>query len=417
MTSVRSHRLPSSGNKWLIYLLSGLIWGACSPKIRPVVKPVEKKPTEVEKVPETKVVPKVTAPKVATISLILPFELDKLDLTLNATRSGLAKADLAVEYYQGFKLALDSLAVKGNNFKLLVYDSKGEASQGHGLANNTKIRNSDLIVGPVFPETIKAFISSISGINKPVVSPLSPSAAGQYKYNNLITAAPPLEYHAWRVARYIKERIDPVKVIVLKSGYSDENKYLTPFRKAIDSLGKKQIKVIYFTVVRGNLDALIPELSQNEENIFVVPSTDQPFLTITLTALGKLSDIYPVTLFGHPSWAKASFLHTDLLQKLKTHITATDKINYKAASTNKFIKAYRHAYHTEPGEYAIKGFDEGYYFGTLLSNDTDPFKRLNKFSYDGMHNQFNFIKINGSGWINTHVSVYKYQNFELKHIE
>lgn len=417
MTSVRSHRLPSSGNKYIIFLLTGFILGACSPKIKPTVKPAEK-PAVVKKTPQVKVIPKAPPQvKVPTISLILPFELDKLNLTSTATRNGLSKADLAVDYYQGFKLALDSLATKGNNYKLQVFDSKGDASQAHSLANNAKIRSSDLIVGPVFPESIKAFTNALSGVNKPIVSPLSPSAPSQFKNNNLITVTPPLEYHALHVARYIAETLNPIKVFVLKSGYSEENKYIIPFRQAIDSLGKKQIKVIYLTVIGGNFDALIPELSQYDENIFVIPATDQPFLTVTLAALGKLTPTYPITVFGHPNWAKASFLHADLLQKLKTHITLADKVNYKDPATNKFIKAYRQAYHIEPGEYAIKGFDEGYYFGTLLSNKADDFKRLDKLNYDGIHNQFNFIKVNGSGWVNTHVSIYQYQNFELKPVE
>jgi ABC-type branched-subunit amino acid transport system substrate-binding protein len=414
MTSVQSHRLRLSGNKWIVFVLIGFVLGACSPKIRPTAKPVQK-PAEV-KAPEVKVIPKAPI-QTPTISLILPFELDKLDLSATANRNNLSQADLAVDYYQGFKLALDSLAAKGHNFKLQVYDSKGDDSQAHSLANNPKIRSSDLIVGPVYPESMKAFMASWYGINKPIVSPLSPASPLEFKNNNLVTVIPPLEYHALRVAQYITERVKPAKVFVLRSGYSEENKYIVPFHKAIDSLSHKRIKVVYLTVSKGNLDVLLPQLSANSENVFVVPATDQAFLTVTLAALDKLSQTYPVTLFGHPNWSKASFLHASLLQRLKTHITSSDKVDYRAVETNKFILAYRKAFHLEPGEYAIKGFDEGYYLGTLLSTDVDPFKKLDKLDYEGLHNQFNFIKTSNAGWVNTHVSIYQYQNFELKQVE
>ncbi|MEO6521472.1 MAG: ABC transporter substrate-binding protein [Mucilaginibacter sp.] len=418
MTSAQSHRLPSSGNKWTAFILMGLILGACSPKIKPVTtypKPVEK-PAEV-KAPPVKVIPKVGEAKASTISLILPFELDKLDLSSAATRGNLSQADLAVDYYQGFKLALDSLTGKGYNFKLQVYDSRSDASQAHSLALNPKVRSSDLIVGPVFPESIKAFSGSMYGFNKPLVSPLSPAAPSEFRNNNLITVEPPLEYHAWRVAQYIKERIKPVKVFVLRSGFSEENKYFIPFKKAIDSLSKKRIQVVYLTVVKGNLAPIIPQLNNKVQNVFIVPASDQVFLTVVLGALDKLSQAYPITLFGHPNWAKYSFLQASMLQRLKTHITASDKIDYKADDTNQFIKAYRAAYHLEPTDYAIKGFDEGYYLGTLLSTDADAFKKLDKLTYQGLHNQFNFIKTTNSGWVNTHVDIYQYQNFELKPVE
>lgn len=416
MTSAQSHRLPSSGNKWIVFVCIGLILGACSPKIRPVTKPQVKKPVEA-KAPVVKVTPKVTAVHTPAISLILPFELNKLDLSAAATRANLSQADLAVDYYQGFKLALDSLTNKGFNFKLQVYDSQSDASQAHSLAANPSIRNSDVIVGPIFPEGLKAFMAYMRYVNKPVISPLAPAPPTEFKSNNLVTIEPPLEYHAWRVAEYIRERIKPLKVFVLRSGYSEENKYITPFKRAIDSIGKKKIQIVYLTVSKGNLSAIVPQLSNAAENVFIVPATDQAFLSVVLPALDKLGQTYPVTVFGHPNWVKFSFLQVSLLQRLKTYITSSDKIDYKATDTKQFIKAYRTTFHLEPGEYAIKGFDDGYYLGTLLSTDAEAFKKLDKLTYQGLHNQFNFVKTTNSGWVNTHVSLYQYQNFELKPVE
>jgi hypothetical protein len=418
MTSVQSHRLQSSGNKWLAVLLTGMILGACSPKIiQPTTtRPAEGKPVETKK-PSVVVMPKAIAAHVPTVSMILPFQLDKINLTTAATRDNLSESDLAVDYYQGFKLALDSLATKGYNFKLQVFDSKGDASQGHSLASNAKIRGSDLIVGPVFPEGLKAFIGSLYGISTPLISPLSPAPPAEFKDNNLVTIIPPLEYHAWRVAHYIKDEIKPVKVFVLRSGFSDEAKYLIPFRKAIDSLSKKKIQVVYLTVSKGNLDAIMPQMSANNQNVFIIPATDQGFLTVTLRALDKLSQSYPVTLFGHPNWAKMSFLQSALLQRLNTFITLSDKIDYKSVEINRFIKAYRAKYHLEPSEFSIKGFDEGYYLGMLLSTDSEAFTKLDKITYEGLHNQFNFVKTANAGWVNTHVGIYQYQNFELRSVE
>jgi len=146
-----------------------------------------------------------------------------------------------------------------------------------------------------------------------------------------------------------------------------------------------------------------------------VPATDQHFLNITLRALDTLSRNYPVTVFGHPNWLNYSFLKADLLQRLDTHITSADRVDYKAANTIIFMRQYREAYHTEPTAYAIKGFDEGLYFGDLLA--TDSLKNLTDANFKGLHNSFQLQKKSGLGWINTHVNVYKYTNFELKKVE
>ncbi len=417
MISARNHQQPLSGSKWWLIVWFGLLLAACSPKLQqPTAKPqptapvVETKPVKpVEK-------PVVVPPVVHNIALLLPFDLDKLDLSSSANNQNLSQATLAADYYQGFKFALDSLTAKGYNYKLQVFDSRGEASEGHSLALNPKVRSSDLIVGPVFPEILKPFTATL-GISKPIVSPLSPAPASDYKNPNLITAIPPLEYHAIYVAKYIVQKIKPVRIFVLRSGYSEENKFILPFAHAVDTISKKYITVVNFSVIHGNLDALIPQLSHTSENIFVVPATDEPFLIVTLASLGKLAQNYPITLFGHPNWAKVTFLQPDLLQHLKTHITTSDKVDYKSSAVTSFIRNYKKVNHIEPGEYAIKGFDQGYYFGSLISTNPNAFKRLDTVAYKGLLNDFNFKRSEGNGWINTNVRMLQYQNFELKPVQ
>lgn len=417
MTSVRNHRLLLSGSKRLV--LAGIVLlAACSPKVRTVSVPAKTNRTEAKKEAE-KTVEKPTATRVSTISMLLPFTLDDLNAGAQYTPATLSRANLSLDYYQGFKLALDSLTAKGYNYKLHVYDTKDAPAASSNLAVTPAIRSSDLVVGPVFPDDLQAFTNVLVGSGKviPTVSPLSPAAPSKVKDQFLVTVATPLEYHAWSAASYINEHYKPKKVFVLKSGYSDENKYIIPFKKGMDSLSKHKTKVIAPTIVRGKLDVLVPQLSTTEENIFVIPSTNQQFLVVTLRSLDSLAKRYPVTLFGHPSWIKLSYLTPDLLQQLKTHITNTDRIDYKSPQITAFIRNYRKTYRSEPTHYAMMGFDEGLYFGTLLGENPDDLKKLDKKDFTGLLNKYRFIKKPGLGWVNIHANVLEYYNFELKKVE
>ncbi len=175
MTSVRN-RLPQlNGNRRLnifrisnflfrIYFLAAtLLICGCSPKVRtvpaPVNKPAEQKPAQVEKPAPVK----PAAPKVSVISLLLPFGLDHIGPGQSYTDISLKKARIAADYYRGFKQALDSLTFYGYNYKLQLFDSKDDAATAHGLAYNPKVRTSDLIVGPVFPDDLKRFYRCACG--------------------------------------------------------------------------------------------------------------------------------------------------------------------------------------------------------------------------------------------------------------
>jgi len=110
-------------------------------------------------------------------------------------------------------------------------------------------------------------------------------------------------------------------------------------------------------------------------------------------------------------------LKAELLQRLKTHITSSENIDYKAPEVVNFTRKYRNTYHAEPTTYAIKGFDEGLYFGRLLGEDKDGLKKLDQIEFTGLHNIFHFEKKPGLGWVNTHVNVFKYSNFALKQVK
>lgn len=416
MISVRNHLPPSSGNKWLVVLAIALLAGACSPKVRPVAAPPK---TETEK-PENKPEPPVSKPAAArqsSIALLLPFGLDHLNAGATYTDVSLRQANISLDFYQGFKLALDSLTSYGYNYKLRVFDTQASANQSRKMAFNPNIWGSDLIVGPIFPDDMKAFAQPLSGPRKPIVSPLSPAAPSTINNQNLVTIEPPLAEHAATAAKYIQSRIKPPKVFVLRSGFSEENDYLVPFKSTMDSLSKGRTKVVQSVITRGQLAALVPQLSKNTPNVFVIPSTNQAFITVTMHSLDTLSKHYPVLLFGHPNWEKFSFLHSEMLQRLRTHITSADKVDYKAPETVNFMKQYRKAFHTEASEYAIKGFDEGMYFGKLLGENNGDLKNMTRVDYNGLHNSFHIVKKPGVGYINTHVNIMDYRYYEIRKVE
>ncbi len=410
--------------------LPAFFLAACSPKIRPVVQqPVTQTQEEiarekaaVEKAADAAkpvaVPPPVAKPKrTSSIALLLPFSLDDVDFNNNKSAKNAVKTNIAVDFYEGFRLALDSLTAGGQNFKLTVFDTRDEVSLAQKFASDPTIRNSDLIVGPVFPAGVQAFSARINSLHKPVISPLSAASPAGYNNPNLITLTPPLEFHAARVAQYIQENIRPKTVYMLRSGFSEENKYILPFKRSIDSLSHKRMKVVDVTISKGDFTALLPKLSKNEENIFVVPSTDRTFLRVTLEAMNKLSDMYPIQLFGHPNWSKATFLRPELLEKLHTCITSAYQVDYKSAETINFIKSFRKIYHTEPSEYAIKGFDTGMNFAKLPADAAFDFKNLQNQSFDALHNHFEFMQKKGYGWINTYVAILQYQDYALKPVK
>ncbi len=412
-----------SGNKFYYGFLLIVFFGACSPKIipptQPKTQPSQEKPKPQE--PETVKTEKAdkeekVVNKYATISLLLPFELDKINYR-TAFSKDLAKADLAIDFYQGFKMALDSVANKKDiNFKLQVYDSKDDPSKLSLVATKAGVKNSDLVVGPIFPSGIKAFSVYSKNLKQVQVSPLSPTDPSAFLNPYLVTINNSLDQHAQKAATFIKKTLKPKKIILIRSGQSDEYKYANPFKKQMDSLGKG----VVFTelgIKAIGYENVFKYLTLTGMNVIVLPSTERIFLLTITKELEKLSDKYQIAIIGHPSWEKASFLNADMMQKLNSYITSSYKIDFKSNQVNSFIKNYRQIYQLEPGEYAFKGFDIGYYFGELLADNGKEFSsKINSSSYKGIHNNFFFVKNPKSGFYNSNLMMLKYENFELRKV-
>ena len=406
MISVPNRPLPLNGNRVIAIIFICLIYGFACPNLSYAA--VKLLNSSKNKIFDTS--------KVSTISLLLPFGTDHLQASSPFTPGRLKETSIAVDYYNGFKLALDSITSLGYNFKLQVFDTKDQVVTTKLLAQNANIKSGNLVVGPVFPDGIKSFTFNFMKISGPmVVSPLSASSPTNYKYSGLITVIPPLEYHAVASAKYINDKLKPTKIYILKSGSTDEIDYIKPFSKAVDSLSGKQTQIIALTVINGQLNSLLPQLSKSDQNIFVVPSIDHHFLNVTLNALDSLNLVYPVAVIGHPSWVNLDFLRGEQLQRINTLITSTDLVDYKALNTINFLKLYKKTYKLEATPYAIKGYDEGLYFGKLLA--TRGLDNIGEIDFTGLHNSFHFQKIEGYGWVNTHVEILKYVNFELKKVE
>ena len=413
MILVPNHRRLLSGNKFLAIVLLVFFLAGCSKKTVPVAtvpqKPEKEKPGKPEPV-------KKEIKATHSIALLLPFYLNTIN-PQTAERKDINKAVLAIDYYQGFKLALDSLSARGDNFKLSVWDSREQEVQLINLARAKSVQVNDLIVGPLFPESIKTFNEFYTPENKLQVSPLAASTPNQNTNPGLVTINSTIDQHGWKIADYINRNYKPsaVNLVLINTRKSDDEKFAAPIRKYLKSLSKNGFVINE----RPNSISLETALSSTKTNLIILTSDEKAFVLPTVDRLYKLSQAgMKIDLFGHPNWIKAQFLDVEKMQALNTKITASYFIDYKSAQVKSFTTRYRREYGLDPSEFAFQGFDTGYYFGKLLSDYGDEYaSHITIEEYQGLHNKFHFKKDEKSGFTNTEVMMLKYSGFELQLIK
>lgn len=409
MILVRNPRQQLNGSKLFILILA-LVITSCSKKTAPVINaPPAPKPTVKEQ--PVKEVAKKAEPH--SVALLLPFHLDRIN-TRSADIKELRKADLAIDFFQGVKLALDSLSREGYNFKLQVFDSQEDELHMVNLARAKSVLNNQLIIGPVFPESIKIFSEFADLQHKLEVSPLAAADPEQFKNPNLVSITNNIEQHGRKVAEFINRTYKPdnVNLILINTRSSDDDKFASPFKSFLGEFSGKKFVI----KERPNSIGLEEDLSKSKTNLVIIASASRDFILPTIDLLYKVSQAgSKIEVFGHPYWVKAQFLNAEKMQWLNTRITSSYYIDYKSSRVKAFIARYLRDYGTDPSEYAFKGFDSGYYFGKLLGLYSDKYTdHLTDESYQGLHNNFRFVKDEKSGFLNTELMILKYQGFELQ---
>jgi len=392
---------------------SALVLAACSPKIK-TPKPEAAKPVEKEKPVDKKPVKKFA--QGASVSLLVPFKLNELNLK-TATKAEIEKYAMPIDFYQGFKLGLDSAAAQGLNFKLNVFDTDDDNAHIATLFKNDRFKQSNLIIGPVFPDGLK-FISNYSKDNNVlVVSPLAASQPADFNNPNLISIVNNIDLHAKKIGSYITKNFNPTNTIVvlINPRKTEDEQFAAPIRNYFQGNTKFIIQEY------ASAYAFETKMIKGKQYAVVVTSSDRAFVLPTIEKLYKLKHLpaggYNISLFGHPNWVKQNY-PTDKMQDLNTIISSSYKIDYKNSAVTTFIKKYRYQYGFEPGEYAFKGFDIGYYFGRLLTTYGEDYKDyIVKDRYKGLHNNFSFTHDEKLGYINTSLMLLKFKNFALNIVE
>lgn len=395
----------------LIFLLLCSILASCSPRGRKVPVPVVKViPKENNTKAEVKPVQKFTE---ATISLLIPFNLNQLNLQ-TATKSQVERADMAIDFYQGVKMGIDSAASFGLNFKVNVYDTRDDNSQLLSLAKKETIKNSDLIIGPVFPEGLKYFTNFSISNDLPMVSPLAASKPSEFNNPKLISIVNHINQHGEKIAAYIGAKFQASTgiVVLINPKKTDDEEFALPIKEFLKqkypNLAVQEFASAY---------AFETHMVKGKKYAIIVCSSDVAFVTPTIDKLAKLSKLragdYELSLFGHPNWIKQNY-NIEQLQTLKTIVSTSYSVNYKEENAISFIKKYRSNFNFEPSEYSFKGFDIGFYFGKLIARHGKAYLDfITKDKYKGISNSFSFAFDPIYGYYNKDLTLLQYKNLTL----
>ncbi len=373
MISVRNHRQPLNGNRFLLIALALFItFSSCDLldklPVKPhtdnpdgndtivVVNPVDTVTSEIDTViKEGKIIRK----KVYKIAIMLPFSID--DSYINnfdyKDRTTPYHSLMSTEMYEGMLLALEDIDRGKGDFEIFVYDTKNSGTEIGRILKIPELKTMDLIIGPLFKHNLE-LVSAFSQQNKILMlSPLV-SVSGLKHWNPYFIATNATLYsHMKSMAAFIGVQYPHHKVFIISPSSGAENKYRDVMNEDLKSTPKSYLDIHQISSNDGN-DLSANEFSVFDTTIVIIPSNDEVFTHNALRTLNSENEEHPMIVFGMPNWlSKFNSIPYNYLNNLHFHFSSSLWINPDRKGATSFNQRYSNTYGIYPSKYAVKGYD------------------------------------------------------------
>lgn len=378
----------------------------------PVTIPVQPAPKE-----DTYVIPpsnnelfrksKETPKNISTIkaALLLPFQEDKR----------------MIEYYEGFLMAVDSLKRTGTSLDLYVYDCGKDIATLNTILTKSEMKKMDIIFGPMHQKQIKPLSDFAKANDIRLVIPFSQKGEEVFNNPSVFQINTPQSYLYSEVYEHFTRQFPNPHVIFIEPATPDKDKaeFIRGLKQELKSKG-----ISMQTVDEGaTKDMLKATLHNDKENIFIPTSGEKVMLIKILPQLTLLVRENPeqnIHLFGYPEWQTYTWDHLESFFELDVYFYSSFYTNtlFPAAVqfTNSYHKWYSKDLSSKYPNYAMLGFDTGYFFLKGLSRyGSELENNLSKMHLTPIQTGFKFQRVNNwGGFINKKVFFIRFtKNFEL----
>lgn len=338
-------------------------------------------------------------------ALILPFQEDKR----------------MVEYYEGFLMAVDSLKRTGTSLDLYVYDSGKEVSTLNTILAKNEMKNMDVIFGPMHQNQIKPLSDFAEKNNIRLVIPFSQKGEEVFSNPSVYQINTPQSYLYSEVYEHFTRQFPNAHVIFIEPAIADKEKaeFISGLKQELKNKG------ISMQTVSENAtkETLKTTLRNGKENIFI-PTSGKNMLLIKalpqLTLLVRENPEQNIHLFGYPEWQTYTKDYLENFFELDVYFYSSFYTNtlFPAAVqfTNNYHKWYSKDLTSKWPNYAMLGFDTGFFFLKGLSRyGSELENNLAKMNLTPIQTGFRFQRVNNwGGFINKKVFFIRFtKNFEL----
>ena len=311
------------------------------------------------------------------ISVVMPFMLNTIDPSPGKKRN-----QLILDFYEGMKLAADTLDSFGVNVSLRAYDTERSPEKMKTLLNTEELKNTDLIVGPFFAEENR-LVQEFSAANKiNTVNPFSNNSETIGNNPHAFLFQPSGETIGKSSAEFLGLHTHRKNCMVF---YGPAKKDSTMAASFIRSAADNGLKVVHAQriltrEVQKILEILATATEYDEFNYpsqfklkkdsigsIYMASDDALIYAKVIAGVEKRGD--SIQVVGSESWLEDPALDPEKFEHLGVVLTAPNFSKTSGSAYQTFFRNFVHRYGRVPSTFAKMGFELMMFYGNQLKTN------------------------------------------------
>ncbi len=315
-----------------------------------------------------------------------------------------------IHFYEGVLLAVDSLIQLGININLKVYDTEQKESRVRQLVATDRLRNADLIIGPVFPNEQKEIAEYAVKNRKPMISPLS--ATDDITKNNswYFQINTPRNIINQLTAAHVAESYQSANYILLRTGNQNtqqDNEFVSLIREKVSQRGNSKIN--FYDFHKSGLAGLRQLVVSDRKNVVVLTSSNEAEVSVGLSNLHTLAPSYDITVIGTNRFIQFESINQEYFHDGQLEFLAPYWPDYSKDVTKSFVRKFRNNFKTEPNQFSMQGYDVTFFFVKAIDDFGSDFRDCIEFVNPQLvQGKYRFERLPSGGFVNKGLSVVRF---------
>lgn len=354
--------------------------------------------------------------RMLSVDMILPFYLDRADSLVAATpRERLRDSRIALSFYMGALMALDSLAGQGLMADVRVFDSQKDVKATEKILAENDFSRTDLIIGPLFTEIAEVVASGMKGTKTLVVSPFSVKHDVN-RMPNMVQASTPAQGMESAVLSYMADNISPSSHVIVIASAMQQEALIARIRKRLSEKVKYTSIELLNTDLGNNSDRLASMVKQNVPTVILIPELSQSFMSEILQGMEQSARIGDTDIFAFEIADRAKAMMGEMKPEVASRLRFIypDRLfeNGQGYRYSDFENGFRTRYRELPNAYAYEGFNLVYDLLSRMATDTDTEHALTSRSTEQVGSRYRYMKYHSGGYANTELFILMYSSWK-----